>query len=76
VAIDPVSRKAFQTPLFIAGVLMLVAGLVPVGVGVMSGWNGISGVSFLSVFAPVGALLMALARSKASHEWKQGRQRR
>ncbi len=72
-AIDPVSRKAFRTPLFMAGVLMLAAGLVPVVVGVISGWNPVSGVSYLSVFAPIGAVLMALARSKASQEWRQGR---
>ena len=52
---------------------MLAVGLVPVVVGVISGWNRISSVSILSVFAPVGAVLMALARSKASREWKQGR---
>jgi len=27
----------------------------------------------LPVFAPIGASLMALARSQASREWKQGR---
>ena len=59
--------------MFIAGTVMLAAGLVPVIVVLISGWNGISGVSMLSVFAPIGALLMALARSKASQEWKQGR---
>jgi hypothetical protein len=59
--------------MFIAGVLMLVAGLVPVAVGVISGWDRISDVSLLSVFAPIGALMMAFARSKASQEWRQGR---
>ena len=59
--------------MFIAGVLMLAAGLVPVVIGVISGWNRVSGVSFLSVFAPVGVALMASARAKASREWKQGR---
>jgi hypothetical protein len=59
--------------MFLAGVLMLAAGLVPVAVAVISGWNQISGISFLSVLAPIGALLMALARSKASREWRQGR---
>lgn len=72
-ALDPISRKASRSPTFIAGVLMLAVGLVPVVVGVISGWNRISSVSILSVFAPVGAVLMALARSKASREWKQGR---
>ena len=72
-AIDPVFRKAFRTPLFVAGALMLVVGLVPIAVGVISGWNRISGVSVLSAFAPIGAVLMAVARSKASSEWKQGR---
>ena len=72
-AIDPVSQKAFRTPMFIAGVLMLIAGLIPVAVGAISGWSRISDVSFLSVFAPIGALLMALARSKASQEWRQKR---
>ena len=38
-AIDPISRKAFRTPLFVAGVLMLIVGMVPVAVGVISGWN-------------------------------------
>jgi hypothetical protein len=59
--------------MFIAGVLMLAAGLVPVVVGLISGWDRISSVSFLTVFAPIGAILMASARSKASREWKQGR---
>ena len=71
--IDPISRKAFRTPMFIAGVLMLAAGLVPVVVGVISGWDRISGVSFLSVFAPIGVILMASARSKASRQWRQER---
>jgi hypothetical protein len=73
VAIDPVSRKAFRTPLFIAGVLMLIVGLLPIAVGLMSGWNQITGISALSAFAPIGAILMAVARSKASREWRQGR---
>jgi hypothetical protein len=73
VAIDPVSKKAFRTPMFIAGALMLVTGLIPVAVAVISGWSKISGVSFLSAFAPIGVVLMAVARSRASQEWKQGR---
>jgi hypothetical protein len=73
VAIDPVSRKAFRTPLFVAGVLMLMVGLVPIAVGVTSGWNRIADVSGLTAFAPIGAILMAVARSKVSREWKQGR---
>lgn len=72
-AIDPISRKAARTPMFIAGVLMLAAGLVPVAIGVISGWNRISGVSFLSIFAPIGAILIASARSKASREWRRGK---
>ena len=72
-AVDPVSQKAFRTPMFIAGVLMLVAGLVPVFVGAISGWSKISEVSFLSVFAPIGVVLMVTARSKASKEWGRGR---
>ena len=72
-AIDPVTRKAFRTPMFIAGTVMLLAGLVPVGVALISGWNSISGVSPLTVFAPIGALLMALARSKVSKEWRQAK---
>jgi hypothetical protein len=59
--------------MFIAGAVMLIVGLVPVGVALHSGWNGISGISFLTVFAPIGATLMALARSTAAREWKQGR---
>jgi hypothetical protein len=69
-AIDPVSRRAFGTPMFMAGALLLVVGLIPVGVALLSGWNGISGTSFLTVFAPIGAILMAIARSTAS---RQGR---
>ena len=72
-AIDPITRKAARTPMFIAGALMLAAGLVPVVVGVISGWDRVSDVSFLSVFAPIGVILMASARAKASREWKQGR---
>ena len=59
--------------MFIAGTVMLAAGLIPVIVALISGWSAISGVSVLLVFAPVGASLMALARSKASREWSQGR---
>ena len=70
---DPVSRRAFRTPMFMAGVLMLIAGLVPVVVGVVSGWSTISGLSFLSAFAPIGAVLMAVARSRASEDWRKGR---
>ena len=72
-AIDPVTRNAFRTPMFIAGTVMLAVGLIPVIVARISGWSAISGVSLLLVFAPVGASLMALARSKASREWRQGR---
>ena len=72
-AIDPVTRKALRTPMFIAGTMMLLAGLVPVGVAWISGWNAVSAVSVLTVFAPIGALLMALARSKVSREWRQAR---
>lgn len=71
--LDPVTRTASRTPLFIAGVVMLAAGLIPAVVVLISGWNAMSGVSMLAVFAPLGALLMALARSKASQEWRQGR---
>lgn len=71
--IDPVSRAAFRTPMFIAGVLMLVAGLVPAGVALVSGWNAISKLAFLTAFAPIGVILMAVARSNASDEWKKGR---
>jgi len=73
VAVDPVSQKAFRTPLFVAGVLLLIVGLVPVAIGVISGWNRIAGFSVLSAFAPIGAILIAVARSKASREWRQGR---
>jgi hypothetical protein len=52
---------------------MLLAGLVPVVVGVVSGWNTISGLAFLLAFAPIGAALMAVARSRGSEEWRQGR---
>ena len=72
-AIDPVTQKAFRTPLFVAGVVMLLVGLVPIAVGLISGWNRITGVSVLSAFAPIGAILMAVARSRASREWRQGR---
>ena len=72
-AIDPVTRKAFRTPMFLAGTVMLAVGLVPVIVALISGWSAISGVSALLVFAPIGASLMALARSRASREWRQGR---
>jgi hypothetical protein len=73
VAIDRVTRRALRTPIFIAGIVMLAVGLVPVIAVLVSGWNGISGVSPLTVFALIGALLMALARSKASQEWRQQR---
>jgi hypothetical protein len=59
--------------MFIAGTVMLAVGLVPVIIALISGWSAISGVSVLLVFAPIGASLMALARSKASREWRQGR---
>jgi hypothetical protein len=59
--------------MFIAGAGMLVAGLIPVTVAAIAGGASVSDVSFLSVFAPVGACLMALARSKASREWRQAR---
>ena len=72
-AIDTVTRRASRNPMFIAGVVMLAVGLVPVIVALVSGWKGISGVSLLTVFAPIGAVLMALARSKASQEWRQQR---
>jgi len=71
-AIDPVSRKAFRTPLFVTGVLMLMVGLVPVAVALISGWDRIAGYSALSAFAPIGAVLMTVARSRASREWRQG----
>lgn len=70
-ALDPVTARAFRTPLFASGVVMLAAGLIPVTLGLISGWDAVSGVSLLSVFAPIGALLMALARSRASVEWKE-----
>jgi hypothetical protein len=73
VAIDLVTRKAFRTPMFIAGTVMLLAGLIPAVVALISGWTAMSVVSPLTVFAPIGALLMALARSKASREWRQER---
>jgi Na+/H+-translocating membrane pyrophosphatase len=59
--------------MFLAGSLMLLAGLVPVVVALISGWSAMSGVSLLTVFAPIGAILMALARSKVSREWRQGK---
>ncbi len=70
---DPVTRKAVRTPMFMAGSLMLLAGLVPLIVVLTSGWNGASAVAWLSVFAPLGAILMSVARSNASQAWKQGR---
>ena len=70
---DTVTGTAFRTPMFLAGIVMLAVGLVPAIVALVSGWNAISGVSFLTVFAPIGALLMAQARSRASQEWRQGR---
>jgi len=73
VAIDPVSQKAFRTPLFVVGVVMLMVGLVPIAVGVISGWNRIAGLSVLLAFAPIGSILIAVARSRASREWRQGR---
>ena len=69
--IDPVTRTASRTPLFIAGVVMLAAGLIPALVVLISGWKAMSGVSMLAVLAPIGALLMALARSRASEVWRQ-----
>lgn len=72
-AIDPISQKAFRSPLFVAGVLMLIVGMIPIALGVISGWNRIASLSFLTAFAPIGAILMAVARSKASGEWRQGR---
>jgi hypothetical protein len=72
-AIDLVTRKAFRTPMFIAGTVMLLAGLVPVAVALIAGWNAMPAVSPLTVFAPIGALLMALARSKVSKEWRRAR---
>ena len=72
-AIDPISRKAFRTPLYVSGVVMLIVGMVPIAVGVISGWNRIAEISFLTAFAPIGAILMAVARTKASSEWRQGR---
>jgi len=59
--------------MFIAGTVMLLAGLVPVVVAWISGWGAVSGISPLTVFAPIGALLMALARSKVSREWRKAR---
>jgi len=73
VAIDLVTRRAFRTPMFIAGAVMLVAGLIPLIVVSISGWKATEAVSILSVFAPIGTMLMALARSKASQEWRLGR---
>jgi hypothetical protein len=59
--------------MFFLGAVMLLAGLVPSIVVLRSGWSAASAVSWLSVFAPVGAILIAVARSKASQAWKQGR---
>jgi len=70
---DPVTRKAVRTPMFVAGALMLFAGLVPSIAVVTSGWSGASAVAWLSVFAPLGAILMVVARSSASREWRQKR---
>ena len=72
-ALDPISQKAFRTPLFVAGILMLIVGLTPVAVALISGWNRIADLAFLTAFAPIGAILMAVARSKVSSEWRQGR---
>jgi len=59
--------------MFLGGALMVLAGLVPSIVVLTSGWSGASAVSWLSVFAPVGAILMAVARSTASQAWRQSR---
>jgi hypothetical protein len=59
--------------MFIAGTVMLLAGLIPAVVAWISGWSAVSSVSVLTVFAPIGALLMALARSKVSRESRQAR---
>jgi hypothetical protein len=72
-AIDPVSRMAFRTPMFMVGAMMLFVGLIPVVVGMSSGWSRISDASGLSVFAPIGVILMAVARSRASQDWRQGK---
>lgn len=73
VASDLVTRKAFRAPMFVVGMVMLAVGLIPVVVVLISGWNAMSGVSVLTVFAPIGAVLMALARSRASQEWREKR---
>jgi len=52
---------------------MLIVGLTPVAVALISGWNRIADLAFLTAFAPIGAILMAVARSKASSEWREGR---
>jgi hypothetical protein len=71
--VDPITRNAFRTPMFLAGVLMLLVGLVPVAVALVSGWDRVAGVTILSAFAPVGAVLMAVARAKVAERWKKGR---
>jgi hypothetical protein len=72
-AIDPVTRKALRTPMFIVGAVMLVAGLVPFLLALLAGSKGIPGGILFWVFVPLGGLLMALARSRASREWRQER---
>lgn len=70
---DALTRSALRTPMGLAGVLMVVVGMIPLIAVLISGWNGASGVIALSAFAPIGATFMALARSRAAGEAKQGR---
>ena len=72
-AIDPVTRDAARTPLFIAGAGMLIAGLVPFAISLLRSSHDSASGSLFWIFVPIGGLLIALARMRASREWRRGR---
>ncbi len=72
-AIDPVTGRAVRTPLFIVGAVMLIGGLVPFVVALFPGSSEFAGGFLFWVFVPLGGLMMALARLRASQRSRPGR---
>jgi hypothetical protein len=74
-AIDPVTLRAARTPMFVAGVVLLVLGILPLVLTIIlvPESNAVGPGILLWILVPVGCILVSRALFRASRDWRQGK---
>jgi hypothetical protein len=74
-ALDPVTLRAARTPMFIAGAVLLILGILPLVLTIIfvPQSNAVGPGILMWILVPIGSILVWRSLFRASRDWRQGK---